>query len=285
MSAPVGEPVSDRPCGPWSLWDMLTTKAKPFVDASFLIGQLGLAVLDKNVRGFQAETVEYVNGQIDALIPQLEALDCHFTIISAKRLKETINSPNVTPLQCSHYLTQLRDRLPDQLDSTFLISLSTSERALFEPAEPLFGNDVASKFPSAIFEVEECGKCYALGRFTASAFHSIRTLEAAIRAMSRCLGIPDPTRASDRNWGALLKAVRDEIDRRWPGSSSRMSGDGEFFDGAYAALAAMQNPWRNATMHLDQKYTPDEAGHVMDIVKGFMKKLASRMDEDGRPLA
>jgi hypothetical protein len=64
-----------------------------------------------------------------------------------------------------------------------------------------------------------------------------------------------------------------------------MSGDGEFFDNAFAALAAMQNPYRNSTMHLDQKYTSEEASHIFEVVGGFMKKLASRMDEDGLPLA
>ena len=52
-----------------------------------------------------------------------------------------------------------------------------------------------------------------------------------------------------------------------------------------ATFAAMQNPYRNATMHLDQKYTEEEAKHVFEIVKGFMTKLASRCDENGDPKA
>jgi len=106
-----------------------------------------------------------------------------------------------------------------------------------------------------------------------------------IRALARCLGIPDPTKASDRNWGNILKAVKDEIDRRWPNASNRLSGDGQFFYEAYAGLAALQNPWRNATMHLDQKYTEEEARHIFEIVGGFTKKIASRMDENGEPRA
>ncbi|MGB8901471.1 MAG: hypothetical protein WCC90_20505 [Methylocella sp.] len=65
----------------------------------------------------------------------------------------------------------------------------------------------------------------------------------------------------------------------------RSGGDAELFDNAYAALAGMQNPWRNSTMHLDQVYTPEDARHIFEIVGGFMRKLASRMDEDGLPLA
>ena len=57
------------------------------------------------------------------------------------------------------------------------------------------------------------------------------------------------------------------------------------FDEAYGALAGMQNPYRNSTMHLDDKYTPDEARHIFEVVKGFMARLAVRMDEQGAPLA
>jgi hypothetical protein len=74
------------------------------------------------------------------------------------------------------------------------------------------------------------------------------------------------------------------MDRRWP-SSHRLDGDGRYFEEAYAVLSAMQNPYRNATMHLDQKYTPEVARHIFEIVGGFMRKLSSRMDEDGLPLA
>jgi hypothetical protein len=68
-------------------------------------------------------------------------------------------------------------------------------------------------------------------------------------------------------------------------TASRMTGDGRLFEDAYAALAAMQNPWRNATMHLDQKYTEEEAAYIFTVVRGFMGKLAARCDENGLPKA
>ena len=103
--------------------------------------------------------------------------------------------------------------------------------------------------------------------------------------MSRCLNIADPTKASDRSWFKMLGAIEGEMKRRWPNASDRLKGDGRFFEEAYAWLTVMQNPWRNATMHLDQKYTLEEAQHIFDAVGGFMKKLASRCDEDGKPNA
>jgi hypothetical protein len=47
----------------------------------------------------------------------------------------------------------------------------------------------------------------------------------------------------------------------------------------------MQNPWRNATMHLDQIYTQDMAQDVFNAVSGFMRRMAARLDENGEPKA
>jgi hypothetical protein len=88
--------------------------------------------------------------------------------------------------------------------------LSSEEEQFFSYSIMNHGSSVATSFPSLSYEIEEAAKCLALERGTASAVHSIRGLEASIRAISRCLGIPDPIKASDRSWGKMLGKVRDE---------------------------------------------------------------------------
>ena len=180
---------------------------------------------------------------------------------------------------------QMQNAVQLELEAKKIFALTQVEAAYYQPESPLFGAEVENKFPGAVYEIEEAGKCYGLSRSTASVFHSIRSLEAAIRAVSRCLGIPDPTKGSERSWHNMLRAVKTEIDKRWPSAKDKMSGDGRFFEGIHAVLTAMQNPYRNSTMHLDEKYTLEEAIHIFEMVKGVMKKVASRMDEEGLPLA
>lgn len=163
--------------------------------------------------------------------------------------------------------------------------LGVRQLQLYEPEKPLFGEQVQEKFPTLIYEIEEAGKCLALDRSTAAAFHSIRCLEVGITAISRCLSIPDPSKGAERNWKSLLNKVKAEIDRRWSTPASRFSGDGAAFEALYAVLVAMQNPYRNATMHFDQQYTKDDSAHIFAMVGGVMRKIASRMDEQGQPLA
>lgn len=180
---------------------------------------------------------------------------------------------------------ELGSRINDELSQRHILLLTAEESGVFESKTPLFGSRVADKFPSISYEIDEAGKCLALSRSTASAFHSIRCLEAGIRAIARCLGVPDPTKGADRSWFKILQSIKTRIDEKWPNSSYRMSGEGLLFENLYAALAAIQNPWRNSTMHLDAKYTADEAKHIFEAVKGLMAAISSRMDESGAPLA
>jgi hypothetical protein len=185
-----------------------------------------------------------------------------------------------------HCIVDVRRTLARELTLVTLLSLNAKEQTYFAPKEPIFGSEVATKFRTqAAFEIDEAGKCLALGRPTAGVFHLMRTLEVCIRAVARCLQIPDPLKPAERNWGFILGAIKDGMDLRWPTGATRMIGDGALFEDLHASLEAVRNPWRNGTMHVEKKYTDDEAEHIFIAVKGFMKKLASRCDEDGEPKA
>jgi hypothetical protein len=98
---------------------------------------------------------------------------------------------------------------------------------------------------------------------------------------------PDADKDSDRNWGNMLRKIKDEMERRNKSNPQKWqsTADRDFFEEIHASLDAVRNVWRNATMHVEKKYKPDEADHIFGSVRGFMRKLASRVDEDGKPNA
>lgn len=166
--------------------------------------------------------------------------------------------------------------------------LQIEHEDLYSQGSGLFGADVATKFSStAAYEIDESGKCLAVGRSTAAVFHLMRVMEVGVKAASTALGIPDPVKDAERNWGVMLRKIKDEIDRRNKATPSgwTIPDDKNFFSEIYVSLDAVRNVWRNATMHVENKYTHEEAEHILGAVRGFLRKLAARCDERGQPLA
>lgn len=50
-------------------------------------------------------------------------------------------------------------------------------------------------------------------------------------------------------------------------------------------MTSVKDAWRNSTMHIERRYTDEEAEHILSAVRSFLKKIARRLDEDGLPLA
>ncbi|SRR6266849_504177 len=193
------------------------------------------------------------------------------------------------PLKYSGFIDSLKvvdKTMKRELSLVTLFVLPAKACAYFEPESPFFGNEFESKFPSAVYELDEAAKCIALMRDTACVFHLMRIMEIGIQAVRASLGIPSPIKDSERNWGKILEKIKEEMGRRSAAKPLEWNAnDKEFFAEAYASLDAVRVAWRNTTMHVENKYTEDEAEHIFGAVRGFMKKLASRMDEQGQPLA
>ena len=211
------------------------------------------------------------------LTAHVDTLQVVMTGMSLDRLIEDAQKPEFSYERLAEAIEDVDARLKDELRLITVYVLDYSKAKYFETGQDLFGADVAQKFQSAAFEIDEAGKCLAVHRSTACVFHLMRVLEIGIRALARCLAIPDPTKPSER--------IKDGIESRWPSTANRIQGDGALFESLYASLDAVKNPWRNATMHVEKKYTGEEAINVMNAVEGFMKRLALRMDEMGQPLA
>ncbi len=167
--------------------------------------------------------------------------------------------------------------------------MTEAERALFQPGpgHPIFGMAVQERFPSALYEIDESAKCLALERTTATVFHLMRAMERALIAIRKCLGLPEPTRFSDRNWGVILRDIRLEVERRnKPGPTAwKNPEDQHLFADLVGSIAAVKLAWRDTTMHVESKYLASEAQEIFAAVRTLMQKVASRMDEDGLPLA
>jgi hypothetical protein len=296
-------PIPPQPHGLWSLWDMLELKAGAFVEAatslagtvSYIAGR-STADLPTESGGAGAfhdqakladEDRVFLKTRLTALSKHLDVLGADVTAVNIQDAEESLGHWWASWGTARQEFQEVQHTLKRELSLTTVLVLQAQETAYYEPKKPIFGKNFAEKFrTSGVFELDEAGKCFALGRPTACAFHLMRVMEIGIKALAASLQIPDPAKPAEKNWAVILRHIKqDGLDVRWPKSADRMSGDGFLFESLYASLDAVKNPWRNETMHPASKYTDDEARHIFVAVEGFMKKLSSRMDENGLPLA
>ena len=215
----------------------------------------------------------------------LEPLDVRATKRAVRETSRLIkNFRPLSDLQVLMSFMEISNSLRRELESVKMFTLNTEQASFYEPEEPLFGEDVAIKFQSLIDEIDEAGKCYACGLYTACAFHLMRCLEVGIQAIAKCLDIPDPDKGPLRNWGTILKEIKAKTGPQ-KSMHELMGDDARFFDEIHTALAAIQTTYRNPTMHFDVTYKDKKAFDLFNVVKGLMQKIASRMDEDGQPRA
>lgn len=270
---------------------MLEFNAKAFYQAGIALRTIRMVSLGVS-KEHGAEAMERqanesflasIRPSVDDLKSSCETMAVLSTTDAVERLSEAVNSKSRSYRNIDELVRDVEMGLADDLKRVNMIVLDPKHAAFFSNAMTTFGVDVNSKFQSALFEIDEASKCFALGRWTATVFHLMRLLEINIRAISRCLGVPDPTKPSQRNWGHILKTIDTAIKNK-RGQWS-IADDEEFFDGVYILLDRVRNNWRNSTMHVENKYIEEEAREILDSVRAFMKKVASRLDEDGTPFA
>jgi hypothetical protein len=235
----------------------------------------------------RAAIVDALRSGLEAANMELERLGLRFSLAEVKRVQGHFMEQGRVP--SAEDIERICTRITDELGESRFLQISKEHVKYYESGDsPHFGTQVADKFASTgVFEIDEAAKCMALDRPTACVFHLMRVLEIAIAAVRRSLAIPDPIKQGDRNWGKILKYINDEIIRRNGTAPPAWSGadDRAVFSELYVSLDAVRNVWRNSTMHVGNKYTPEEAEHIWNATRGLMMKLASRLDENGQPVA
>jgi len=294
-----------------NLWEllMISLPAAKFMGAYQHVVSLGSALMtgahatgsfgDNVVSAITKPQIERLKEDVHALQDWLVDLEMDLASDAAARLLSEINSiemdgagaslNKMQVIQLDHQFRQLIDRVPAEFRSRIVLVLPYKAHLLYRPQEPLFGSEVADKFrTTAKEEIEDAGKCLALGLGTACAFHLLRAVEYAFEAIQKCLQLPQPVKGPQKAWGAVLDRYWTELEGReqltWPRQWSSMQ-DRQDFKEIYQFISAVKDTSRDKTMHAVSRYDTEKARELFDVTKAFMKKVASRMDEDGLPLA
>jgi hypothetical protein len=198
---------------------------------------------------------------------------------TAGRMAETFkNKRPVTYYDLAILSREFYGRLNDKMKATAFLSLSMRETEEYK--NPLASwESVVGKYSSAILDIEEAGKCLALGRYTACVFHLMRLVECGLRSLGAALNDPRLDPKQNPSWETILRKCDKELQKPLKDRCIEWKTDEPFFSTATANLRAVKDAWRNPTMHVEKHYDGEEAREIYSATRAFMRHLASKLSE------
>ena len=201
----------------------------------------------------------------------LEAMELPLSMKGTQRLVDYLNEQSRSVRDISNRIGEISARITDEMEDRYFLVLSGSDQEFYEPKTALFGEDVANKFPSAGFDIEESGKCYAVGRYTACVFHLMRVMESGIQWFAATLDVEIMSTSGKQNtWGSIGASINNKI-----GSLKESDPQKPKYSSILAYFHAVRIAWRNETMHPKATYTQEETTSVMNAVRSFIVELVS----------
>lgn len=263
-----------------TLWDMRRFFGDNFYEiAERLIGKSGSTVADDGVmpddtRAIHTERLKGIRRDCTIVGLQMSALlareiEDHFVNLSAP-----------TYGQAKERLRELSDSIRREMSLRYYLVLDSDKTEFFTSKEP-FGAQIALRFASASFDIEEAAKCFALTRGTACVMHLMRALEVALDAIGRGVGIPNVVVEAKQSWTTALRSIFNQIGVMDKAGDAAWLPKSQFFKDAQTHLLAVKVAWRDSSMHLDKKYTTEEAERIYNTVKTLVEHLAAHLDESG----
>jgi hypothetical protein len=189
----------------------------------------------------------------------------------AQRLKDKVER-GCSFAELHGRLPELRSRIEDEFVSVLFLWIEESE---MYSGSDLFGDAVAKQFPSTSEDIDEAGRCYAAGRYTACVFHLMRVAEAGLNAIGRRIGYADPRPM----WEPVLTYIDKQLKIKYEEMSELFRGDIEFLSGIASHMHAVNLAWRRRVAHIEKVYTQDQAKRIYDATKGLMQHVAEKLSE------
>lgn len=252
-----------------SLLAMLKLNAHHFMGIANTFGQ---AIMDiRSGRVPHRETMAAVAGQCGLLQKYCEELNLPLTLVHLERFKDGLRA-DTSPMEYGQFLEEAQRRVWDELESRTFIAVDQSEARYFDDSQ--FPASVLERFQEAIFDADEAGKCLALERPTACAFHLMRVTEYGLQAVGKKLGIKDER----PNWDAVILKIDAELKK--PYKERDHKGMADFLANVSAHLNAVKVAWRNRVMHIDRKQTMEEAREIYGATVGLMRYIAENLPKD-----
>ena len=217
---------------------------------------------------------------LEQLEAHLHELHTPLALIELKRMLSDIDTlgTQLTYKNIQEKWSNIDSRLHDELSLISVYILDANLKKYADIDTPSFGTDVADRLPMAISDIEDAGKCLAFSQGTASVFHSMRVMEAALKALGRLMDIPYAP-----SWEAYIVQIENKINAKHKTKGIQWKRDEPFYREILGNLQTIKIAWRNPTMHIVRRYSAAEAEEIYVAVRAFLKRLAPKLPKPKIP--
>jgi HEPN domain-containing protein len=273
-----------RPGRLWSLWDIM----EPFQPALFmrLMEIAGIVRTQEQWRKAfppSAETDLYderTRALYDDLLAGYEAaciqLELVGSLASIRRMRTQLAN-SVKRSDMASLEVELASRLFDEMIGRSFWSLSSKEAERYK--NPRNGwEEIITRFPDAVGDIEEASKCFALSRYAAAIFHSVQVVEIGLIALGKLIGVTDHLPGWTATTSRLQSIIKKGHEARTPFERQHFA----FLEQMHGTIEGLKNAWRNKVSHAHGKLTlltadfsPDVAEEILFATRAFMRRLAT----------
>jgi hypothetical protein len=188
-----------------------------------------------------------------------------------------------------HRLEQFIENLDLDVSLLRMYVVANDKVAIYEAKASA---EIATAFPSAIPDLDEANKCFALERYTATVFHLMKAVEYPMRDLATALGVRRIRPCLEQeDWSTVITQIKTQSDTKILNVLSgvekkdQRSRARQFFNPTIADLWAFKDDVRNVVMHAGStKYDEPGALNVRNRVLVFLERLALRVSEGGPKL-
>jgi len=176
-------------------------------------------------------------------------------------------------------LIGLRDSIQDQLTERKFFYIKPGRVRFYDLPSDGWG-DAPNRFPQAVPDIEEAGKCLALERGTACVFHLMRVAELGLRKLADMLLVTSVGKHFSiefAQWGQILEALTQKLTTLRDAPKEQRDPQLSDYTELQLSFQGIKDAWRNHVAHARVSYTPEKAYEILADVQGLMRRLAGVM--------
>jgi hypothetical protein len=207
---------------------------------------------------------------------EIEKLGFNASLSTINRITDLFNSQKVKTRDLAALSDELRKRLDDELSFAVVLSLTAQEGEIY--LNPRKGwEDIVTRFPETLSDIEEAQKCFALARYPASVFHSCQIIEIGLIEFGSFIGVSDPK----SGWTAVASALDKIVNKKTHQQRSVFEKNFVFLEQLQGTVESIKNAWRNTINHaqgrlclMNKDFSAEIAEEILIATRAFMRRLA-----------